>query len=140
MLDKGMTQKAVADTLGYNPVTIWKWRQAYSGEGEEGLHRKPVSGRPRKLGDRELKKLMFYLAKGATAYGFKNDVWTLKRIAVVIYKEFGVKYHPGHVWRLLQRLGVYSPEARAAGHRTERRGGGAVAQEGLAPVPPASGK
>ena len=28
MLDKGMTQKAVADTLGYNPVTIWKWRQA----------------------------------------------------------------------------------------------------------------
>ncbi len=115
MLDKGMTQKAVADTLGYNPVTIWKWRRAYSGEGEEGLHRKPVSGRPRKLGNRELKKLMFYLAKGATAYGFKNDVWTLKRIAAVIYKEFGVKYHPSHVWKLLQRLGFshQKPEQRA---------------------------
>ena len=74
MLYKCMTQKAVADTLGYNPVTIWKWREAYGEEGEEGFHQKPVSGGPRKLGDREMKKLMFCLTKGATAYGFKNDV------------------------------------------------------------------
>jgi transposase len=29
----------------------------------------------------------------------------LKRVAELIEKEFGVQYHPGHVWWLLQRLG-----------------------------------
>ena len=115
MLDQGMTQKAVADTLGRNPLTIWKWKKVYKEQGEMGLERQPVSGRPRKLQDRELRKLMFHLAKGATAYGFKNDVWTLKRIAAVIHKEFGVRYHPSHVWKLLQRLGFshQKPERRA---------------------------
>lgn len=115
MLDQGMAREAVADALGRNPLTIWKWRRAYREQGETGLERQPVSGRPRKLQDRELRKLMFHLAKGATAYGFKSDVWTLKRIAAVILREFGVKYHPGHVWKLLQRLGFshQKPERRA---------------------------
>ena len=115
MLDRGMKQKDVADALGYSPVAIWKWREAYKKLGAPGLERRPMTGRPRKLNDRELKKLVFYLAKGPTAYGFKNDIWTLKRITFVIRKEFGVKYHPGHVWKLLQRLGFsrQKPERRA---------------------------
>jgi transposase len=30
-------------------------------------------------------------------------LWTLDRIAEVIREEFGVDYHPGHVWWILQK-------------------------------------
>lgn len=115
MIKKGVSQNDVSDALGYNRVTIWSWQKAYRRKGEEGLHCKPMSGRPRKLSDAQLRKLPFLLGKGAVAYGFRGDMWTLKRIAFVIRKEFGVNYHPGHVWRVLLRLGFsrQKPERRA---------------------------
>jgi transposase len=42
------------------------------------------------------------LAQGASAHGFRGDVWTCERVAEVIRKEFGVVYHPAHVSRLLK--------------------------------------
>jgi transposase len=39
----------------------------------------------------------------------------LKRIAAVIRVQFGVDYHPAHVWKILRRLGwsCQVPERRA---------------------------
>jgi len=45
------------------------------------------------------------LLAGAKASGYRNDLWTLKRIADVIHRRFRVKYHVGHVWKVLGRLG-----------------------------------
>lgn len=58
---------------------------------------------------------MALLLKGARAYGFPNELWTLKRIAAVIQVEFGVRYHPSHVWKILRHLGwsCQVPERRA---------------------------
>ena len=36
---------------------------------------------------------------------FINDLWTLPRIAGLICRQSGVRLHPGHVWRLLGRMG-----------------------------------
>jgi len=38
------------------------------------------------------------LAKGAEANGYANDVWTLQRVAEVIERVTGVRYHPARVW------------------------------------------
>jgi winged helix-turn-helix protein len=56
------------------------------------------------------------LRKGPEAFGFDTDLWTLARIAAVIEQLTGVGFHPGHVWRLLRRLGwsVQRPARRAA--------------------------
>src|SRR5215831_11787526 len=45
------------------------------------------------------------LAKGAEAYGFRGDVWTASRVAEVIDRTFGVRYHRDHVGRLLREAG-----------------------------------
>ena len=45
------------------------------------------------------------LSRGAEAYGFRGDVWTAKRIAEVLWRTFGVRYHPDHVSRLLRQAG-----------------------------------
>jgi transposase len=57
-------------------------------------------------------------AEGAEAHGFKGELWTRKRVAVLILREFGVRYHPGHVSKLLKDLGWSSqePERRASQH------------------------
>ena len=45
------------------------------------------------------------LAKGAQAYGFRGEVWTARRVAEVILRTFGVRYHRDHVGRLLRQAG-----------------------------------
>jgi transposase len=46
-----------------------------------------------------------FLARGPEAYDFVGPVWTGPRVAVVIEREFGVRYHPDHVRRLLIAIG-----------------------------------
>src|SRR3712207_7747381 len=46
-----------------------------------------------------------FLWHGPEAYGFRGRVWTCARIARVIEEEFAVRYHKGHVGRLLKELG-----------------------------------
>ena len=55
------------------------------------------------------------LLKGPLAAGFATDLWTLARVAEVIDREFGVRYHPGHVWYILRDMGwsCQKPERRA---------------------------
>jgi transposase len=56
------------------------------------------------------------LLEGALAHGFATDVWTLDRIAVLIYGLTGVQLSNPSVWRLLRnRLGwtVQRPERKA---------------------------
>ena len=45
------------------------------------------------------------LARGAEAFGFRGAVWTAGRVATVIKREFGVRYHPNHVGKLLRAAG-----------------------------------
>ena len=105
LLDRGLSLKEVARRVGASFSAVFRWQQTVLQDGPAALKAKPVPGRPRKLQDHECQQLLKLLMEGALTYGFPNDLWTLKRISAVIRKEFGVVYHPNHVWRLLQRAG-----------------------------------
>jgi transposase len=49
------------------------------------------------------------------AQGYQTQLWTLPRVAALIEKLTGVRYHPGHVWRVLGSIGFscQRPERRA---------------------------
>jgi hypothetical protein len=55
------------------------------------------------LTDQDYRRLEGLLLQGATAHGWLNDLWTGARVGQVIEKYFGIKYHPGHVCRLLKQ-------------------------------------
>jgi transposase len=55
------------------------------------------------LTDQDYLKLEELLAKGAAVHGWTNNLWTAGRVAQVIQNYFGVRYHPGHVSRILKR-------------------------------------
>jgi transposase len=104
LLNSGLTMEAVSDRVGTSIASVSRWHQAVAEGGLSALAAKPVPGRPRKLQKRECQRLLDLLLKGARAYGYPNELWTLKRIARVILREFAVRYHPNHVWRVLREL------------------------------------
>src|SRR6516162_4463247 len=42
---------------------------------------------------------------GPEKLGYETPLWTCARVAHLIDNEFGVEYHPGHVWKILDDLG-----------------------------------
>lgn len=104
LLEGGLNVVEVAAKVGCSTSSVCLWKQMLADGGPTALAPKPVPGRPRKLPKARCRRLLEILLKGALAYGFPNEIWTLKRIAKVILKEFGVRYHPNHVWRILRDL------------------------------------
>jgi transposase len=83
--------------------------------GTAGLKAQPAPGRPTRLEARQVRRLPALLRKGALAWGYTTDLWTTTRIAEVIRREFGIRFHRAHVGRLLAKLNwsCQKPERRA---------------------------
>ncbi len=76
---------------------------------------KRVPGRPSKLDPKRRAQLERLLLRGSEAAGFSTPLWTCPRVAAVVRREFGVRYHVDHVGRVLRALGwsPQKPERRA---------------------------
>ena len=72
--------------------------------GAVALRPKPTPGRPPRFSQSQKRKLLRLLNRGPCAAGYTTDLWTLPRIAKLIEKHFGIRYHPGHVWRVMMNL------------------------------------
>jgi hypothetical protein len=69
---------------------------------------------------KELGKVERALRAGPAAHGWHTELWTLARVADVIAMETGVRYHIGHLWKILRRLGwSWQKPARRAIERDE---------------------
>src|SRR5215218_3821291 len=113
--ERGWKQTQIADALGVTEGAVSQWMKRAREEGVEGLRHKPPPGAPSRLSEDQRAKLPELLAQGAQAHGFKGEVWTCERVAVVIRREFGVSYHPAHVSRVVRMLGLslQKPQRRA---------------------------
>ena len=116
-------QGLVAEPDRRRPGRQRERRQPMDGAGPQGR-----SGSPPALpipgcatpADRRTARPPALLQPGAEAYGFRGQVWTRARVAVVIRLAFGVSYHPVHVGRLLKAI-RWSPQkpVRRARQRDE---------------------
>src|SRR5215211_1239255 len=77
------------------------------------------TGRPGRLDAAAWARLGRLLARGAVAAGLETEQWTLRRIAALVRREFGVAYHPRYLERPLKALGfsVQRPATRARDRR-----------------------
>jgi transposase len=100
----GWKQKDIAEALGVTRGAVSQWIKMGQEGGEEALEDRPKPGAPRRLSTEERQRIPDLLELGAESFGFRGDVWTCSRIAKVIKREFGVKYHPAHVSRILKEL------------------------------------
>jgi transposase len=102
----GATQSGVAREFGVSRTTASRWSHALRRSGSDSLRRRRATGRPSRLTGEQLRAIPRLIAAGATAFGFPNERWTTGRLAKVIETQFGVRYDPDHVGRLMYKLGI----------------------------------
>ncbi len=112
---QGWKQRTIAAALGVTPGAVSQWLKRALTDGVEALRTQVRPGPTPKLTPEQRAHIPDLLARGAEAYGFAGDVWTAARVAEVLAREFGVRYHPAHVSRLLRAGGwsVQQPIRRA---------------------------
>lgn len=115
LLLAGKSPPEVARVVGAPRQTVYRWREVMRVGGIDALRDMSKGGRPAQLGAAELSRLYVALLEGATAHGFTTPLWTLKRVRLLIEREFDVRYSEVHVWRLLGQLGLSNqkPDRRA---------------------------
>lgn len=115
LLDKHLSLNEVGRRIGCAASSVLRWRDARKKGGAQALKVRFSPGRPAKLKPRQQQRLLQLLLRGALTYGYRTDLWTTKRIAEVIHREFEVRYHRDHVGRLMHQLGWshQKPERRA---------------------------
>lgn len=96
----------VAAAYGVDRKTVARWVSKYADCGCAALHRKAGSGRPRKLDELTEEELSSIVFKGAIAFGFETDLWTVSRLRRVIQDEFRVRLSKNTIWRRLRDAGL----------------------------------
>jgi transposase len=105
LLNKGLSEAEVARQVGVHRQSVNRWAKQIEEQGKTGLKKAGRAGRKSRLSEADLKRLEIGLKRGPEALGYETNLWTLERVAELIERDFGVKYHPGHVGWLLGKLG-----------------------------------
>jgi transposase len=119
---QGETQAWVARRLKASRQSVSRWYQQWKKSGVKGLQAAGRAGRKPRLTRAQLQKVDAALRQGARKHGFAAELWTLPRVAAVIEKVTGEKFHPGHVWKLLGALNwsVQKPTQQARERSPEK--------------------
>ena len=115
LFDQGARQATVAHSLRASRQSVSEWWLAWRAGDTKKLKGATEAGRRPRVQPEQLKRVEQELLRGARANGYETDLWSLPRIARLIKKLTGVSYHPGHVWKILQRMGwsLQRPAVRA---------------------------
>jgi len=106
LLEKGdLNQSEVARRVHVCRQTVSRWVDEFRTGGREALKRAGRAGRKAELTESDRKRLEELLLQGPEKLGYETPLWTCARVAHLIEGEFGVEYHPGHVWKILDDLG-----------------------------------
>lgn len=105
LFDRGLSQAEVARRVGVHRQSANRWFRAWQDRGLAALRKAGRAGRKSRLSAQDLRELERALKEGPEGHGFGTLLWTTRRVAAVIEKQTGVRYHPDQVCWLLQRLG-----------------------------------
>lgn len=101
LVNAGESPTTVTRILGVTPTSLHRWRRL--ARQPDGLAAKPALGPKPRLTDHQWITLEALLRQGAVAHGWPNHLWTAQRVAVLVQRHFGIRYHPDHLRRMLRR-------------------------------------
>lgn len=116
LLKRKVPQAEVAREIGVSRQAVSLWaKQLAAVNGAVGKLKAKSLGRPKWLEAEQSDELRSMLLKGALAFGFPTELWTIKRVRALVKREFGMAYSHTGCWRLLRSLGFtpQRPERRA---------------------------
>src|SRR5436309_3115004 len=112
---QGWNQSRIAEALGVTAGAVSQWFKRAREGGEAALWDRLRPGRLSRLTAEQHEQVPELLGRGALAWGFVGERWTRERVGEVVRRQFGVRYHPAHISRLLRRWGftLQKPVRRA---------------------------
>ena len=109
LLQKGKTPAEIALDVGVARQTVYTWKALFDEGAIDALRAVPLRGRPAKLDNAQREELRRAVLQNPTEHGFGTELWTLKRVGVVIKRMHGIKFSQSQIWRILGSLG-FSPQ------------------------------
>ena len=109
---EGMAVSEVADMLALGEQTIRDYRNQFLWQGVASLVYKRPPGRPSKLTKTQRQELADLIKAGPQTSGYPSGGWNTPMIQDLIYRRFGVEYHPHYICTLLHNLGFSYQKAR----------------------------
>src|SRR5215469_11815317 len=112
---KDLNNSEIGRRLKVSNQTVSRWRKEHQQGGNVALRGAGRAGRLPCLSEADKARLVELLLQGPERLGYETPLWTCPRVADLIQQNFGVEYHPGHVWRILRQLNwsVQQPVGRA---------------------------
>ncbi len=98
------TSPAIAKLLHSHRSKVSEWLKNYDTYGDDALLEGYRSGRPPSLNVNQIIELSTIIDNGPVYYGFSSAVWSSIMIGKVIQNEFDVKFHPGHIRKILKNM------------------------------------
>lgn len=99
------TSGNIANILKVNRTKIPVWINNWNLYGQDSLLEGHRSGRCSQLNEDTIDQLKDIIESGPVAYGLNTGVWTSPIIKEIVENEFGISYHPGHIRKLMKKIG-----------------------------------
>jgi len=123
-LDRGETPTEIANCLGITRRTVYKWKERYVSDGMNGLMDKARSGRPSKITDKTVKKVLSlstdYLPEESTHWSVRlmakhagisewqvRKIWNAFDIKPHLTKTFKISNDPNFAEKVVDIVGLY---------------------------------
>ena len=115
LLQRGKKPAEIALDVGVARQTVYTWKAIFDEGGIDALRAVPLRGRPAQLDATQLDEVRRAVLQNPTEHGFGTELWTLKRVGVVIKRMHGIKFSQTQIWRILGSLGLspQKPDKRA---------------------------
>ncbi len=106
VVEEKLAISVVAKAFGTDRSTIHRWLTRYELNGDAGLERRPVSGRPPKLAELNGDSLCELVMAPASRFGYETDFWTTRRLIQTIESRYGLTLSKRTVLRRLHAAGL----------------------------------
>ena len=102
-----LSHAEIARRLGVSRSAVSQWAQQIKQRrrGLKGLKRIKPKGRQAYLADLQWQKVSRDLQRGAQAFGYEDERWTLDRIQRLIAERYGASYNTNYLSEKLRKSG-----------------------------------
>ena len=109
---EGLTRAEAARLAGMERQALRDAVLRYNAEGVAGLRDRPRPGRPVRLDEAQRGTLHKLVLDGPDVEATGLSAWTLAELCREVEERWGVRYHEGHMSKLVRRLGLLRQKAR----------------------------
>lgn len=128
---EGMTRAEAARLAGMERQALRDAVVRYNAEGLAGLHDRPRLGPKPRLNDGQLERLRQLVLDGPDIEATGLSAWTLAELCREVEERWGVRYHEGHMSKLMRKLGLSRQKARPSHPKTDPEAREAFAKGGF---------